>query len=509
MHPQEKRKAFAVFIFLAPLMAWSFAISWSGLLRQQPGPSFMEVVKLTPHHPLLLGALIVGFLLPWMGLILVKLGPKPAFQGAEFRRHLRGTKMVWARELAFKTRKRKAEQVIVAGVPMPPEIEALHTMINGSTGTGKTVLLTALMYSAMLRGDRLFICDPNGEFYAKFGRKGDRILNPYDARSEGWSIFNEIRNSYDYERYAMSLIQSSTKEEEEWCGYARLLWCDTARQVVLQGVPPGSTLVAETFRWTNMVEAEALHRFVTGTPAESLFVGADRALGSARFILSKNIPPHLRMPDGRFSIRDWLEDEHAGNLYVTWREDMAEALTPLISAWVDVLCTSILSLPVDAARPPFWVLVDELASMNKLPSLEAAATKGRKAGLRLVAGLQSVSQLETIYGHTQAQTLRSCFRSLVVLGGANADDATAEAMSKALGQHEVERYGFSSNSGDKSSTGTQIRNDREPVVMASEIISLPALTGFLAFAGDFPVARFTLKTQDFATRNVAFEERPT
>ena len=63
-------------------------------------------------------------------------------------------------------------------------------------------------------------------------------------------------------------------------------------------------------------------------------------------------------------------------------------------------------------------LLDELASLEKLPSLEAALTKGRKAGLRVVAGLQSTSQLDAIYGHDEAHTLRSCFRTLAALGGA-------------------------------------------------------------------------------------------
>src|SRR5690606_8953283 len=86
-----------------------------------------------------------------------------------------------------------------------------------------------------------------------------------------------------------------------------------------------------------------------------------------------------------------------------------------------------------------WMVIDELASLENLASLEDAATKGRKAGLRLVAGLQSTAQLDKIYGFEKAQTLRSCFRSLVVLGGAKTDPKTCEDMSLSLGEHEVER----------------------------------------------------------------------
>ncbi len=35
------------------------------------------------------------------------------------------------------------------------------------------------------------------------------------------------------------------------------------------------------------------------------------------------------MPDGGFSIRDWLEDPSGGNLFITLREDMKDAMKPI------------------------------------------------------------------------------------------------------------------------------------------------------------------------------------
>src|ERR671931_1873903 len=175
------------------------------------------------------------------------------------------------------------------------------------------------------------------------------------------------------------------------------------------------------------------------------------------------------MPLGDFSLRSWLADRKGGNLFITWREDMAEALKPLISAWVDVLSPSIPSLAEDPTRR-IWMFLDELASLEKLPSLEDAATKGRKAGLRIVAGLQSTAQLEKIYGREEAQTLRSCFRSLVVLGGARTDPKTCDDMSQSLGEHEVEREGYTKSRGFRgTSTSTHVQRSRERVVLPSEI----------------------------------------
>ena len=126
-----------------------------------------------------------------------------------------------------------------------------------------------------------------------------------------------------------------------------------------------------------------------------------------------------------------------------------------------------------------------------------------------MAGLQSTAQLERIYGREEAQTLRSCFRSLVVLGGAKTDPGTCDDLSQSLGEHEVERESFSRTNGLRGeTTSSQIQRARERVVLPSEIASLPDLTGYLAFAGDHPIAKVKLEVIRFRNRVPAFAERP-
>jgi type IV secretory pathway TraG/TraD family ATPase VirD4 len=506
MHPDDKRKAAALLVLLLPVVAWLAALRVTEDIAPAQLGALFTVAMLTAsgERPLLLAAFIAGLAVAVLVLVLAAKGSTSQFGGAAFRRHVRGTRVVSARRLASIVRKRGHEQIMVAGIPMPANIETLHLLVAGSTGAGKSVLIREMVYSALLRGDRIIVADPNGDMLSKFRRPRDIVLNPYDSRSVGWVFFNEIRKEYDWKRFALSIVpRGQTKEEEEWCSYARLLLRETARKLALIGQPS----ISQLFRWTTIEKPTELKAFLAGTAAESLFVGADKALASARFVLSAKLPEHLSMPTGDFSLRSWLETPKAGNLFITWREDMAEALKPLISAWVDVLCTSILSLGEDRNRR-IWLFLDELASLENLPSLEDAATKGRKAGLRVVAGLQSTAQLEKIYGRDESQTLRSCFRSLVVLGGAKTDPKTCEDMSQSLGEHEVERDGHSRSRGFRgTSTSTHVQRTRERVVLPSEIASLPDLTGYLAFAGDHPIARVRLRIAQFRNRVPPFQER--
>jgi hypothetical protein len=486
-------------------MFWLLAVRLSENLPAKKLPFLWQMMKRTYSKPVLIFALISGFV---VALVLIRLLTKIAaaeFHGAPFHRFLRGTEIVRPEKLKRQTRSR-IPQVTIADIPIPIEIEPLHFLINGATGTGKSVLFREMAYRAILRGDRVIALDPNADMMSKFYRKSDVILNPYDKRTKGWSFYNEIRGDYDFHRYALSLVpRGRTSDAEEWAGYGRLLLREAARKLHHLG----NHSMHDLFKFTSLVPADDLKKFLTGTLAESLFAGsneASKALTSARFVLSDKLTEHVAMPSGDFSIRTWLETADKSNLFITWREDMSEAIKPLISAWTDVVCTSMLSLPENPDRR-IWLFIDELASLEKLASLEAALTKGRKHGLRIVAGLQSTSQLNDIYGREEAQTIRSCFRSLAVLGGSRTDPKTNEDMSQSLGEHEVERVRYNRSVGTRNtSTSHSTEKARERVIMPAEIAQLPNLTAYLAFAGGYPIVKAPVNIINFANVNPTFEE---
>lgn len=507
MAPDIRRRIIRLAVLILPFSAWLITA------RFLSGTPFDHVTWLvlskwilaTPEYIPLMVAPAVGLAVAVaLAFLLKRQATKEGFDGAGYKRHIRGTEAVPIERLRKICTERGKLQVDVAGVPMPTSVENLHILLNGSTGTGKSVLLRHLAFSALARGDRMVIVDPNGDLFSKFGRSTDVLLNPYDQRTEGWSFFNEVRADFDWKRLALSLVPlGKDATAEEWNGYARLLLREAARKLYELGTPS----IEELFRWTTIASDKDLRAFLSGTLAESLFAGsaeATKALSSARFVLSKYLAEHCSMPPGNFSIRDWMESR-TGSLYITWREDMKEAMKPLISAFVDVFCSALLSMPEDPTRR-WWLVIDELGSMEKMASLEDFLTKGRKNGGRALVGLQSVSQANDIFGEDMSQTLRASFRSLVVLGGSKTDPKTAEEMSMALGEHEVARpeYTDSRNPGSSRSTSERLVRSTERVVTAAQIQALPDLVGWVAFAGDRPISKFKLKAVSFAIRNAPF-----
>jgi type IV secretory pathway TraG/TraD family ATPase VirD4 len=394
------------------------------------------------------------------------------------------------------------DTITLGGVPLPFALEALHFLLAGSTGTGKTTLLDEILSTAIQRGDRVIVCDPNGHHLSRFAQADDTVLNPFDRRAPGWSIFNEVRKDFDYDRLARSVVPDGHGGDRQWHYYAQVLCAETMRALMLRGDSDTEQLM----HWLTVAKSEELATLLVGTPAQGLFdKDAAKALGSTRFILTTQLNPHKYLKPGEFSIRSWL-DAGRGNLYLTWREDMQTALMPLISTWTDIVSNAVLSLPANHDRR-IWLVLDELGALGRLNSLEGALTRGRKHGLCVVAGLQSTAQLDRIYGRESAIVLRSCFRNLVVFAVAKSDPDTAEMLSRALGEREVNREQHSRNHGPNGITkGVTLQRVSERIAICSEITELANLNAYLALAGDAATKRIQITPRNLPQRTEPMEE---
>jgi type IV secretory pathway TraG/TraD family ATPase VirD4 len=126
---------------------------------------------------------------------------------------------------------------------------------------------------------------------------------------------------------------------------------------------------------------------------------------------------------------------------------------------------------------PVWFVLDELASLNKLPQLHTAVTENRKYGNPIVLGFQGRSQLEKRYGQDAEAMLsqpatKTFFKT--------SEPRAAKWISETLGEIEVERLKESRTAemiGSRKSYSMEIAT--KPLIMASEIAGLEPLHGFV------------------------------
>jgi hypothetical protein len=69
------------------------------------------------------------------------------------------------------------------------ETAGLHVGLAGASQTGKTNAINQLLQSRRLHGEKALIVDPNGEFFSRFGKRGDVVLSLYDKRAAPWDFW--------------------------------------------------------------------------------------------------------------------------------------------------------------------------------------------------------------------------------------------------------------------------------------------------------------------------------
>jgi type IV secretory pathway TraG/TraD family ATPase VirD4 len=419
-----------------------------------------------------------------------------AFGGAFVRRRPadprveRGTRIV---DPPRRIRDACREPVIFAGQPVPAFDETKHFKLVGTTGTGKSTAIRALLRAAFARGDRAVIADPDGAYAAEFYQpeRGDLILNPFDPRSVRWDLTAELHESYDSDLLARALIPDQGGDDRAWRAYARTFLSATLRQLARTGCRDVATL----------------HQLVTTAPVEELrillaptaagpYLSDDNArfFASVRAIATAQLAPleHLAQPEGArlLSVRNWIRDGAApaagGVLFLPYRASQIATLRGVISTWMRLAIFEAMDLPERDHR--LWFVVDELDALGPIDGLKDALARLRKFGGRCVIGFQSIAQVSGTYGAADAQTIvENCGNTLILRCSAAENGGTARFASRLIGEREVLREQVSRVQGgifDKPQRSRTVSQQRvtESAVLPAEIEQLPDLCGYLKFA---------------------------
>ena len=147
-------------------------------------------------------------------------------------------------------------------------------------------------------------------------------------------------------------------------------------------------------------------------------------------------------------------------------------------------------------------MLDELASLQRLPQLHTAITENRKSGNPVVLGFQGRSQLETRYGG-DAKTILSQPATKIFFRTSEADGA--KSIAETIGNIEIERLRESRSHGRGDQQSYGLERQTEPLVMDSEITGLPNLHGYLKLGN--LVVRLHVPFVDVVTHAPALIER--
>jgi type IV secretory pathway TraG/TraD family ATPase VirD4 len=376
----------------------------------------------------------------------------------------------------------------LAGLEIRPLDETKHFKLIGTTGTGKSTAVQEIMSQALARGDRAVIADPDGGYLRRFydADRGDVILNPFDDRSVKWDLFAEIRNPYDVEQLARSLIPDHEGPDRSWRGYARTFFSAVTGQAHSAGIAD----VGELYRLLVVADAAELRTLVRGTPAQpfleehnsrmfdSIRSVTSSAVGSLNYIAKQNSPG--------FSVRDWVNEQKPGTLFIPYKAGQIAALRSTISGWMRMAIFETMDQGEENA--PLWFVIDELDALGQIDGLKDALARLRKFNGRCLLGFQSLAQVSSTYGQGEAHTLvENCANTLILRCSASEGGGTARFASQLIGEREVLRTTTSRSRRLTEVLGSISKSQHfsvEAAVLPSQVEQLPDLAGYLKLASD-------------------------
>jgi hypothetical protein len=386
-------------------------------------------------------------------------------------------------------------EITLAGNVIPLADETKHFKLIGTTGTGKSTAIQEMLTTALARGDRAVIADPDGGYARRFydPHRGDMVLNPFDPRSVKWDLFAEIKNGYDVDQLARSLIPDHDGADRSWRGYARTFFGAVTRQVHEAGI----TDVGELYRLLVVADVKELRGLVKGTPAQPfLDEHNSRMFDSIRSVTSSAVAALgyvAQQQAEQFSVREWVRSESPGVLFLPYKAGQIATLRSPISAWMRLAIFEAMDQEEHAGPPAqqerrLWFVVDELDALGHIDGLKDALARLRKFGGRCVLGFQSIAQVSSTYGQGDAHTIvENCANTLILRCSASEGGGTARFASQLIGDREVIRTTMSTSRRPAEIFGSTSQSEQfslEAAVLPSQIEQLPDLDGYLKHASD-------------------------
>lgn len=277
------------------------------------------------------------------------------------------------------------------------------------------------------------------------------------------------------------LFQADEGEGRIFTERASVMLCQLFAAAKLEGVAPlpyarhsiraGLSACAARL---NAVSPELATQFLDVNYKDANFT--DRFLLSAWGTLTARMRPLLTETVVRCFTHSDFTPEHiirSGTpvtLYLRWKEQDLLALSPLVRLlWGSLMNELLTTYDIHQGKEcqPVLLLIDE-AGRTAIPSLADHATTVVGRGIHMWIAIQSLSQLEVVYGKARAQVLRDNMESQIYYRPI--DLATAQHLEVKLGKQSAYAYSTTEREGAEPSEG--LSEQAIPLLTAQDIMQL-------------------------------------
>lgn len=315
----------------------------------------------------------------------------------------------------------------------------------GGTGSGKTNAINTIisqLQKKMTQQDVMIIFDTKGDFARTFYNEsaGDLILGnsvQYQPITQKWNIFREIlADGWDDKATLANINEIGRALFEKNKSESQPFFANAARGVFgayliamirgamsdeeLKGAFLNNKALLQYFNKAGKDEYFTLSNAYNDLKAIKMYLGDcenTQALGVLAEVLVMVRDTFLGAfgDNGDFSIREFIRNKGGKTLFLEYDLSIGETLAPLYSLLIDLALKEALGRSTtEGESGRVYVMVDELKLLPNLMHMDDAVNFGRSMGVRVLAGLQSVSQIYDLYGEYKGKAIITGFSSLFV-----------------------------------------------------------------------------------------------
>ena len=338
-----------------------------------------------------------------------------------------------------------------------------HILLLGGSGSGKSNVIHQIAAQTMNRADRScinIIFDTKADYFRHRGfyRPGDAVLGSsreFRSISDIWNILREVTvdgdDATDVESNAREISSTlfkdrGSKTQPFFASAARDLFASAMIYFIRRAKERPAV-------WQELQNNLALFNFLMHNDAQTLmkyldeyrdfhglrsYLGdgtSNQALGvlaELRSMLYDCFQSVFRMKaeGGRreFSIREAVRNKGARNIFIEYDLAQGETLTPIYRLLIDLALKEALSV---SSQGRTFLFLDEMKLVPRLSHLEDAINYGRSRQVSVIAGLQSVGQMESIYGKEAGHVILGGFGTMIAMK--TADHVSREYVSHHFG----------------------------------------------------------------------------
>jgi type IV conjugative transfer system coupling protein TraD len=387
------------------------------------------------------------------------------------------------------TKQKINSDLTLAGLPLIKDKETSHFLFHGTVGSGKSTAIKELLDQIRGRGERAIIYDKGCDFMEEFFLPDhDILLNPMDNRGEAWDLWQECRDSADFDNLAAAQIPMPLSTADPfWINAAKTIFSAAAFEMRKDS----DRSVLKLLKYLLTADLDVLQTYLKGTVAETLVSEKiEKTAISIKSVLATYLKSMKYIKEGKsaFSIRQWVQNDAGSNwLFITSLGDKHETLKPLITSWLDIAINTLLSLPKDYNRR-IWIILDEVTSLQQLPYLTQTLAESRKFGGCAILGLQNISQLSKLYGQDGAREISSLINTRAMFRQPDPDVAKWSALNfgETITDEVREGLSYGANTMRDGISINRVETTKA-VINFSEVMSLGDLQAFLRLPGKFPI----------------------